>query len=308
MCHAFSPATQSYTHTADVEHTCVSTVTIRDELEVLTSACEHAGITSARLCVELIVAETLGCPRLLIHERLSEAFTKEQMREITGRIQRLLSGEPLQYVLGNVNFYGYRIAVDRNVLIPRPETEELLEAILSLSLWNNKQQVDVVDVGTGSGCLAIALALQNERAQILGVDVSKAALSVAHANLLAFGLEQRVKLQCGNLLAGCAPESVDLVISNPPYVSDTDYQRLSPTIRDFEPKVALCGGVEGLDTYRRLIPSAAQVLRPGGWIALEIGANQRQAVESLLKSNGFIGIIGRADMSGHDRIICAKIL
>lgn len=263
-------------------------------------------MASAQLCVQQVLADTLECPRLLLTEIADRDLTQAERDAVTKSVARLVAGEPLQYVLGNVNFYGYHLVVNRDVLIPRPETEELVSRALALPIWQGGSSVDVVDVGTGSGCVAIAIAAMRAEAHVLALDASREALALARGNIDAHELADRVRLGHGNLLADLNAATMDLVISNPPYVTESEYLDLDPGVRDFEPRDALVAGGDGLAIYRRLLPEARCVLRSGGWILLEIGANQRLAVESLLKKSGFIDIVGFPDVNGLDRMVQAR--
>ena len=279
---------------------------LREELTRQVGVCETAGVESAELCVASVAARALGCPRLRLPERYSHALTESEQAEIGTQVARLVAGEPLQYVLGDVEFYGYRLVVNPAVLIPRPETEELVSAALRLPVWNGRDLVQVVDVCTGSGCIAVAIAGECEEARVLASDASEAALAVARNNVVAHALGDRIALLHSDLLSKHQPHSAELLVANPPYVSDAEYRDLPAIVRDHEPREALAAGVDGLSVYQRLIPQARDVLQSGGWILLEIGATQRAAVESLLNSAGFADIVALPDVNGLDRMVKAR--
>jgi release factor glutamine methyltransferase len=201
--------------------------------------------------------------------------------------------------------------VNRNVLIPRPETEHLVEKVLSLAanLATNFAQPRIVDVGTGSGAIAVALAHKLFAAQIAAritaIEISAPALAVARGNALLNGVADRIRFIEGDLLAPVAAEQFEIVVSNPPYVSESDRGSLAVEVREFEPALALFAG-SGLDFYRRLIPCARAVLVPGGFLALEIGCGQDSAVAGLLAGSGFEQIEFTADLQGIPRVASAR--
>jgi release factor glutamine methyltransferase len=218
-------------------------------------------------------------------------------------IERRLGGEPIQYITGETEFYGLPFHVDRNVLIPRPETEHLVEKVLSRA--NSFEKPRIVDVGTGSGAIAVALAHKLPAAQLTAIDVSPAALTVARANAKRNHVADRVRFLEGDLLAPVSGELFDFVVSNPPYVAESDRASLSVEVRDYEPSVALFAG-SGLEIYRRLIPAARAVLVSGGFLALEIGYSQDSAIAALLANSDFEQIEFTADLQGIPRVASGR--
>jgi release factor glutamine methyltransferase len=215
-------------------------------------------------------------------------------------IERRLGGEPIQYITGETEFYGLPFHVDRNVLIPRPETEHLVEKVLSLAAGFEKPRI--VDVGTGSGAIAIALAQKLPAAQLTAIDISPAASAVARANAKRNHVADQVRFLEGDLLAPVTGEHFEFVVSNPPYVAENERTSLSVEVRDHEPATALFAGANGLDIYRRLIPDARAVLVPGGFLAMEIGCGQDSAVAALLANSNFEQIEFTADLQGIPRV------
>lgn len=219
-------------------------------------------------------------------------------------IERRFVGEPIQYIAGACEFYGLPFHVTRDVLIPRPETEHLVESVLELAApWERPR---ILDVGTGSGAIAVALAHKLPRAQITATDISEAALVLARANALHNDVSERIRFAQGDLLAAVAGEQFDFVVSNPPYVPEIDRDSLSVEVREFEPAEALFAGADGLDTYRRLIPGARAALASGGFLALEFGFGQASAVETLLKQSAFEQIGFIKDLRGIDRVVTCR--
>ncbi len=213
-------------------------------------------------------------------------LTAEELAVYQRMIARRLGSEPLQYITGDCEFYSLPLRVNPAVLIPRPETEHLVETVLCE--LDPTQALRIVDVGTGSGAIAIALAVHLPRAQITALDLSAAALEVAAANARTNGLAGRIRFLESDLLAALSSESAleplgwDAIVSNPPYVPAADRDSLHPQVRDYEPSLALFAGPSGLDVYRRLIPQARAALKPNGLLALEIGFDQRDAIAALL--------------------------
>lgn len=229
--------------------------------------------------------------------------------EFLALVERRRAGEPIQYITGETEFYGLTFKVSRAVLIPRPETEHLVEKVIEIAGGPEKQSIAeerIVDVGTGSGAIAVALASQLPAAQVHATDTSAAALAVARGNAERNGVANRVTFQEGDLLAPVSGEQFDLVVSNPPYVPERDRESLSIEVRDYEPAQALFAGPDGLDVYRRLIPAAFEVLTPGGFIALEIGFGQQEAVGELLANARFENIEFTKDLQGIPRVAVAR--
>jgi release factor glutamine methyltransferase len=218
-------------------------------------------------------------------------------------LERRLAGEPIQYIIGEAEFYGLPFYVNRDVLIPRPETEHMVEKVLALAA--NFERPRIVDVGTGSGAIAIALAHELPGALITAVDVSAAALAIARGNAERNSVGDRIRFLEGDLLAPVTGELFEIVVSNPPYVAESDRASLAVEVRDYEPGLALFAG-SGLDVFRRLIPDARAMLAPGGLLALEIGYGQDSAVAGLLTDSGFEQIEFTADLQGIPRVVSAQ--
>jgi len=224
--------------------------------------------------------------------------------EFRALIQRRLAGEPIQYITGETEFYGLPFLVTPDVLIPRPETEHLVEKVIELAA--SFQAPRIVDVGTGSGAIAIALAHALPKAQITASDRSASALAIARENAQRHAVSQRIRFLQGDLLAPVVGEEFDLIVSNPPYVPCTDRDSLSVEVRDHEPSLALFAGPDGLAIYRRLIPQAFACLVPGGFLALEMGFGQSEAVRALLVSSSFESIEFTPDLQGIPRVASAR--
>jgi release factor glutamine methyltransferase len=230
----------------------------------------------------LLLLHTVGISRATLYADPARMLSPEQQAAYDRDILRRLDNEPIQYITGEQEFYGLTLRVTPAVLIPRPETEHLVESVLAE--LDASLPLRIVDVGTGSGAIAIALARNLPNAHITALDLSPAALEVATANSTRNQLANRIQFIESDLLAAlsAAESNFDAIVSNPPYVPLADRETLHPQVRDFEPEIALYGGLAGLDIYRRLIPQAQAVLKPNGLLALEIGHDQRDSVASLL--------------------------
>ncbi len=273
-------------------------------IEMLRARFSSAGIDNAKRTAEELVAHLLECNPLEIYLRddpfLPEHFQK--LKELTARIE---NGEPLQYIIGHVDFFGLKIKCDPRALIPRPETELLVEEVLASTFWVN-QSATVVDVGTGTGCIAITLASQRPDADFKAIDLSPDALNLARENARAHGLEERILWLNKSLLDDCAPESCDAVVANLPYISSRDWQALPPVVRDHEPQAALDSGPSGMELIKEMATQARYVLVPGGMLFLEFGFDQGPSVRRCLEKLNYRNIQIKRDLAGHDRIAIAE--
>jgi release factor glutamine methyltransferase len=267
-------------------------ITLRHALNAATRQLaedQHLRATASR-DAELLLLHTLGIARAALLAHPARELTCHQEAVYQQSLARRLRHEPVQYILGEQEFYGLPLMVTPAVLIPRPETEHLVEAVLHQLPAN--QPWKIADVGTGSGAIALALAAHLPQAQITALDLSPAALDVARANAARHHLEARIHFLLSDLLGATssmggepgAPNLFDAIVSNPPYVPVSDRETLHPQVRDHEPTAALFAGESGLDIYRRLIPEAARALKPQGLLALEIGHGQRDALAHLLQA------------------------
>jgi release factor glutamine methyltransferase len=234
---------------------------------------------------ELLLLHILGLPRTALFTAPDRTLSDAEQAEYDRTIGRRAAGEPIQYITGEQEFYGLALRVTPAVLIPRPETELLVEAVLER--LPATQGLRVVDIGTGSGAISIALATQRLNLQVTTLDISPAALAVARENAATHGVADRIRFLESDLLAALADSDeppFDAIVSNPPYVPEADRATLHPQVRDHEPATALFAGPEGMDIYRRLIPQAYAALKPGGLLALEFGHGQREALAAFLSS------------------------
>lgn len=262
-----------------------------------------AGREEARLKAELLVAHVLGMGRLEALAQSGREVTAEQRARLERLAVRVAAGEPLQYVLGEAWFWGRCFKVDRRALIPRPETEELVQRVLDdAELWRKPRPV-VADVGVGTGCMVLTLAAERPHADLLGMDICPDALALARENEVRLGLAGRVRWCQGDLLAGVPPGSLDAVVSNPPYIASGVIGSLAEEVRAHEPRLALDGGPDGLNLVRRLAVQAVLALRTGGRVWMEIGDEQGEAARCILAEAGFVRVATRRDLSGQQRMV-----
>jgi release factor glutamine methyltransferase len=282
---------------------------------------EQAGIETARLDAECLVAAGLGCPRWHLILEPNRRLSPEEFSRILRLLQRRERREPLAYVLGVREFWSLPMAVSAGVLVPRPETETLVEA--ALAAWGEMRAESreargerreagstIVELCTGSGAVAIALAKELPAARVLATDLSWRALRVARANAARHGVAERIEFLRGDLwraVNGQAPAgSVDLVVANPPYIRSPELETLMPEVQ-WEPRLALDGGADGLRVLRKIVASSPDRIRPGGVLLLEIGADQAEAVGALLAASGrFEPARLRPDLAGRPRVVVAR--
>ena len=260
-------------------------------------------VEESQACVDWLLAERLEIPRLRLGEAGGRRLTESEVEHLGRDLARLAQQEPLQYVLGTTPFCGLHLLTDSRALIPRPETEELVTLITRDPSLLNRSPLRIVDVGTGTGCIALALALSFPDAVVTGIDASEAALSLARENGLRLGLHDRIHWRHGDGLTGLSPGTVEVVVSNPPYISSDDYRALPAHIRDYEPQMALESGPSGLEMLVRLCREASALLSPGGMLYCEIGEDQGPQVAASARQFGLDAIEIRKDSSGHDRFL-----
>ncbi|HTW65309.1 MAG TPA: peptide chain release factor N(5)-glutamine methyltransferase [Bryobacteraceae bacterium] len=259
---------------------------------------EDDAIPAPRLTAEVLLMHALHRDRAYLYAHSGDELTEVAWIHYGRYLHERLKGKPTQYITGHQEFYGRDFRVTRDVLIPRPETEHLVEAALT----RIKPGDVVVDAGTGSGAIAITLALET-KAHVIGTDISPAAVSVARAQQFSAWVHF---LLC-NLVDALRDHSVDVLVSNPPYVPRTDEPGLQREVRDWEPHVALFAGPTGLEIYERLIADAARVLRPGGWLLLELGYNSLDPVRAMLQSN-WTDIAVMHDLAGFPRVLATRLV
>lgn len=282
-------------------------------LEVIQRSADYLarkGVESARLQAELMLAHVLQKPRLKLYLEFERVLSEPELAALRELVRRRGAREPLQYLVGSVNFCGLELVVSPAVLIPRPETELLAErawTFLAGRTGSAETPPAALDFGTGSGCLAIALAVRCPGARVCAVDISPAALEVARANAVRQGVEARIRFLQGDGFAALpAGERFDLVVANPPYIPSAEIARLEPEVRDHEPRAALDGGPDGLAVIRRLAAESAPWLKPGGRLMLEVGDGQAEVVAALLVAAGWGAVTVENDWTNRPRLLIAE--
>lgn len=269
---------------------------------------EKHDIGSARLNAEILLMYVLDCSRAYLYAHPERALSPEEIGAYTLLILKRAGGMPSQYLTWHQEFWGLDFLVTPAVLIPRQETEHIVETVLDLIReYKLNAELQIADIGTGSGCIALALANELPTAKFYASDISEDALAVARQNAERLGLAESVEFRQGNLL-NAFPEytGFDFIVCNPPYVGEAAPEKVQREVREFEPRVAVFGGETGIEIYERLIPQAQARLKPGGWLVMEIGFSMEEAVRNLL--SGWREIRTINDLQGIPRVIAARIL
>jgi release factor glutamine methyltransferase len=299
-------------------------VQLRQALRAAIAELEAAGIDQPRLQSEVLAFHVFACDRAYLFAHPERELTLDEQAKYEQLIRRRAAGEPLQYLTGHQEFWKADFVVTPAVLIPRPETEHLIEAVLAivrashlsrenrgeggaprLKIEDGAPSLKLIDVGTGSGAIAITLARELPQAEVHAVDLSPAALEIARLN--AERLAAQVRFAQSDLLSAVVRDaSFDFVVSNPPYVAEGEPEAVQEVVRRHEPPMALFAGDDGLDVIRRLVPQAREALRSGGWLLFEIGYSQWEAVRGLL--TGWDDVHSTADLAGIPRVVAARKL
>lgn len=276
----------------------MNAITVREALKRASSFMES--LEDGRFLAEIIVRHVLGWDRTRLFLGMEDRVSEQQWSEMEQMVQKRLQGIPVQYLIGEQEFYGLSFRVNPSVLIPRPETEILVEQVLQRR--DPAASLTVADIGTGSGAIAVSLAVHSQW-KIFAVDIAQESLDTAQENSQIHGVDKKIAFLKGDLLDPVA-QPVDILVSNPPYIPSRDVLELDVQVKDHEPMRALDGGEDGLDFYRRICQGLPQVLRPDGLVAFEVGMGQARDVEQLLLASG---VISRTevieDLAGIQRIV-----
>jgi release factor glutamine methyltransferase len=264
------------------------------------------GSESPRLDTEVLLAHALGCKRIELYTRHDEEVSDDSRQRFRALIRQRMEGCPVAYLVGRKEFYSLELEVSRAVLIPRPDTETLVEECLRLA--KDVAEPAVLDMGTGSGCLAVAVAKYAKQARVIAIDISAEALAVATRNAAKHGVAERVRFLQGDLFAPLSEgERFDFILSNPPYIPRDDIAGLQAGVRDYEPHLALDGGADGLEVLGRLVAGAPARLKPGGYLLVEIGSPQEAPARQRIEAQaGFELAKTVYDSSGHPRVLRAR--
>jgi release factor glutamine methyltransferase len=279
------------------------TKTLLEVLQSTTAYFEKHGIESPRLNAEHLIAQVLKLSRLELYLEFETRPNEQELARLREFVKRRAQGEPLQHLLGTVEFCGQTFLCDERALVPRPETEQLVELLVS-AISDQKSEIRIVDVGTGSGIIALSLATKFPQAEVLAIDISDGALALARENAARLGLSERVQFQKGDLLENL-DERFDLIAANLPYVSMQDRHLLAREVLH-DPEVAVFAGPNGDEIMRRLIEQVPARLKAGGLLAMEIGINQSEGLTELLRQKNYHDIEGKKDYSGISRFLLAR--
>jgi release factor glutamine methyltransferase len=277
--------------------------TVLEVLQSTTVYFEKHKVENPRLSAEHLLAHVFGKTRMDLYLEFEHQLSETELSPLRELVRRRSQGEPLQHLLGTVEFCGQTFAIDKRALVPRPETEQLVELLVS-DVSDQKSEVRILDVGTGSGVIALSLAKQFPEAEVFAVDISEDALSLAKENSVRLGLGGRVRIQKGDLLENLT-ERFDLIVANLPYVSMQDRHLLAREVLH-DPEVALFGGPNGDELVRRLIEQAPSHLTANGLLALEIGINQAEELTEVLRQKNYHDIQSKKDYSGITRFLLAR--
>jgi release factor glutamine methyltransferase len=275
--------------------------------EALDNAIEYLtsrDVGSPRMNAEMLLMFTIGCDRAYFFAHPERELTDDEASRYTDVVNERARGVPSQYIIGHQEFWGLDFIVNPSVLIPRPETEHLIETVLELSKSYRSETLKIIDVGTGSGAIALALAKEFPEADVHAADISAEALEVARANAARLGFD-RVRFHQSDVLADVMHDaSFDFVVSNPPYVALTEEDKVQDVVKKFEPRVAVFAGTHGLDVIRRLIPQSREALRAGGWLLMEVGYSMSESVMELL--GDWDDVHSVPDLQGIPRVIVGR--
>jgi release factor glutamine methyltransferase len=271
---------------------------LAEVLRLSTGYLQDHGSATPRLDAELLIGHALGLERIALYTSFDRPLSEPELAACRALLERRGRREPVAYIIGRSGFHGLDLAVDARVLVPRPETEVLVERCLALL---GDEAADVLDVGTGSGAIALAIKAARPDARVTATDVSADALAVAAANAAALGLD--VELVESDLLAGLAGRRFDLIASNPPYIAEAEMEGLEPEVARFEPRLATVGGASGTEVVDRLIAAVPDALGAGGWLVVECGAGQAPRVQNAMAAAGGRDVFAERDLAGIERVV-----
>lgn len=281
-------------------------MTAHEILNDAASALESAGIPSARLDAEVLLSFCLNCDRLEFLKNPDLKISREQYAGFKNLITRRLQWEPVAYLTGRKDFWTFSLEVNKDVLIPRPDTEIIVEETLDICRQTDSAKLRILDIGTGSGAIAFALARELSSAEVVATDISAAALAQAKKNARVLKLEDQIAFHLGDLFDPLEGQ-FDIIVCNPPYISEEEYKELPAGVKDYEPAAALLAGKKGTEFYEKLIYQAPVYLKKNGWLLLEIGAKQEKTVRGLMEESGFYeNITMRRDYAGLPRVMRAR--
>ena len=292
--------------------------TVQEALKDAADRLENSGASTPLLDAEVLLCEVLQIDRLYLYIQRGRSLTQEENDAFEAFLEKRIQGVPLQYIIHRQEFMGLDFYVEEGVLIPRPDTEILVETVLQ---WVNAEQafkghqdiLKIVDLGTGSGAITVSLAKYIEKVQVYSVDLSEKALAIGQKNAEKHGVLEKITFLKGDLLHPLDEEDlfgkIDILVSNPPYIPEKDIEGLQIEVAKYEPRMALDGGPDGLDFYRRIVGRGDWFLRPGGLMALEVGHDQADAVKNMMVAkNKYANIKKHKDLAGIERVVTATVI
>jgi release factor glutamine methyltransferase len=281
-------------------------MTVHDIINEATNDFEAVGIPSARLDAEVLLSFSLGCDHLEFYKNPDMTISETKLSAFRNLIFRRSQWEPVAYITGRKEFWTFVLDVNSSVLIPRPDTEIIVEEALNLCRKMDSSEIKILDIGTGSGAIAIALASEITGAKVVATDISSPALNLAQKNAAALGLKEKIDFRQGDLFEPL-DDIFDIIVCNPPYIAADEYEKLPAGVKDYEPREALLAGKSGLEFYEKLIYQAAGFLKKNGWLLLEIGAKQEAGVRGIMEAAGFYDSIEmRRDYAELPRVMKAR--
>jgi len=276
-------------------------------LNLAANGLERMGIPTPRLDAEVLLSHYLETDRLGLYRNPERLLANEAVYGFHSCLARRQKGEPVAYITGQKEFWSLILEVNKEVLVPRPETEVLVEEVLRICSDLSFKNIDILEIGTGSGAIGIALASELKESRIVATDISQGAIKVAMRNACNNNVENRMSFRQGNLFEPISTEKFDCIVSNPPYISKDDFHYLPIDIRMFEPELALVAEREGLSFHEIIIREARSYLKEEGWLLMEIGTGQKDRVEDIFRKSGFYDDIGfRLDYAGIERVAMAR--
>ncbi|KAB3530335.1 peptide chain release factor N(5)-glutamine methyltransferase [Alkaliphilus pronyensis] len=283
-------------------------ITVEDILKSATEKLKSSQIDTPRLDAEVILSSVLGVDRIQLHIYPEREISWEICRRYWGLVEKRIKLMPIQYIINRQEFMGLEFFVEEGVLIPRGDTEILVEEVINLNnIYYNNTDVKILDIGTGSGAITVSLAKLITNSFVISIDISPLALTIAKKNANSHGVQQRISFLEGNLLEPLLnkglEETLCFIVSNPPYIPTKAVNELSAQVKDYEPELALNGGEDGLDFYRKIVNESPKYLKNNGWLLFEIGYDQGNAVSSLMLDKGFSEVKIVKDLAGLDRVV-----
>lgn len=267
----------------------------------------ESGSDSARLDTEVLLSEVLGCERIMLYTRFEEDPGDNVRAKFRELVKQRAAGCPVAYLVGHKEFFSLKFKVTTDTLIPRPDTEDIVQNVLDLTKGNLVEPNAIADIGTGSGILAVTLARELAQVQFVASDISDAALTVARDNAAFHAVADRIEFRCGDLCTPLENQAFDVIVSNPPYVSEAEFEQCDRTVKEFEPRQALVAGPTGLEIYQRLVPEAKDRLHPNGWLVLETSPMLAESLKQLLAEQGYRNVDIKPDHSGNPRVVIGQV-